>query len=52
MTNINDYNRAELKKICNIHNKNLMFELKDFFEDIDFSPIPELSTPLQPSPEL
>tara|TARA_R110002012_G_scaffold87906_1_gene217027 strand:- start:1233 stop:1499 length:267 start_codon:yes stop_codon:yes gene_type:complete len=28
MTNINDYNRAELKKICNIHNKNLKLELE------------------------
>ena len=89
MTNINDYSRAELKKICNIHNKNLklelelseldkstknkikemrfidlklitkkediinkMFELKDFFEDIVFNNPLELSTPLQPIPEL
>lgn len=88
MTNINTFCRAELKKICNIHNKNLklelelseldkstknkikemrfidlklitkkediinkMFELKDFFEDINFSQIPELSTPLQPDLE-
>ena len=28
MTNINTFSRAELKKICNIHNKNLKLELE------------------------
>ena len=88
MTNINTFSRAELKKICNIHNKNLklelelseldkstknkikemrfidlklitkkediinkMFELKDFFENIDFSQILELLVSPPPTPE-